>query len=107
MRNSNLHANGFTDNQLTNSYDRLHEVPSSTSLYGSDYVSTEQRDVVDRIARHIVYDSARSMAIMSTNLLSYTLLYRHRNGGTRETIAADMDFLRREIACKDCDLGFR
>ena len=106
MKNSNLRANGFRDNQLTDTYDKLHEVPSSTSLYGSDYVSNEQREIVDRIARHIVFDSARSMSIMSTNLLSYILLYRYRNGATRETITADMDFLRREIACRDCELGF-
>lgn len=33
----------------------LHIVPSSASLYGTDIVVEEQRQLVDSIARHIIY----------------------------------------------------
>lgn len=33
----------------------LHTVPSSASLYGTDVVVEEHRQLVDCIARHIVY----------------------------------------------------
>ncbi|GBP06247.1 Glycerol-3-phosphate acyltransferase 1, mitochondrial [Eumeta japonica] len=54
---------------------------SNSSLYGED-VSMEYKIMVEGIGRHLVYDAARSTALMSTNVVSYVLLTEYRNGCT-------------------------
>lgn len=38
----------------------LHRPPSSVSLYGTDVVVEEQRNIVENIARHVVYGELKT-----------------------------------------------
>lgn len=63
-------------NGSTNSLKRLTHKPSTSSLYGTDIVDEEHRNLVDSIARHVVYDCASATAVMTTNAVSFLLLTR-------------------------------
>lgn len=84
---------------------RLQHQPSTSSLYGTDVVDEEHRQLVDSIARHVVYDCASATAIMSTNALAYLLLNRYRDGVKLEYIAKALDELKRTLIGKR-DIGF-
>lgn len=45
----------------------LHSVPSSASLYGTDVVVEEQRQLVDCVARHIVYGNFLKFVFLVRN----------------------------------------
>lgn len=83
----------------------LHTVPSSASLYGTDVIE-EHRQLVDSIARHIIYDCCRSTAVMSTNATSFLLLNLYRTGVELEVLVEAMDKLREQIKFSDRDVGF-
>ncbi|RZF49076.1 hypothetical protein LSTR_LSTR008362 [Laodelphax striatellus] len=83
----------------------LHSAPSSASLYGTD-VAEEQRQLVDCIARHIVYDCSRSTSVMSTNAVSFLLLNAYRKGVTLDALTEALDKLRNELTCIGRDVGF-
>lgn len=83
----------------------LHSLPSSASLYGTDVVE-EQRQLVDSIARHIVYDCCRTTAVMSTNAISFLLLNAYRDGVKLDTLVMALDSLRLELNNMDRDMGF-
>lgn len=55
---------------------RLKHQPSTSSLYGTDVVDEEHRILVDKIARHVVYDCANVTACMTTNAVAFLLLTR-------------------------------
>lgn len=63
-------------NSSTASLKRLTHKPSTSSLYGTDIVDEEHRNLVDSIARHVVYDCASTTAVMTTNAVSFLLLTR-------------------------------
>ncbi|XP_075238224.1 glycerol-3-phosphate acyltransferase mino isoform X2 [Lycorma delicatula] len=84
----------------------LHTVPSSASLYGTDVVIEEHRQLVDCIARHIVYDCCRTTSIMSTNAVSFLLLNAYRNGVKLDTLVSAVDSLRQELHNMNRDMGF-
>ncbi|XP_063239985.1 glycerol-3-phosphate acyltransferase 1, mitochondrial isoform X2 [Bacillus rossius redtenbacheri] len=84
----------------------LHSAPSSASLYGTDVVAEDQRQLVDGIARHIVYDCTRAQAVMSTNAVAFLLLSRFRGGATLGRLAAALDELRKELDWGGRDTGF-
>ncbi|XP_014253153.1 glycerol-3-phosphate acyltransferase 1, mitochondrial isoform X2 [Cimex lectularius] len=84
----------------------LHVVPSSASLYGTDIVIEEQRQLVDSIARHIIYDCSQSTAVMSTNALAFLLLNIHRKGVTLADLTYSLDKLRDELISTGKDMGF-
>lgn len=83
----------------------LHTVLSSASLYGTDVIE-EHRQLVDSIARHIIYDCCRSTAVMSTNATSFLLLNLYRTGVQLEVLVEAMDKLRDQIKLSDRDVGF-
>jgi len=84
----------------------LHSMPSSASLYGTDIVSEEHRQLVESIARHIIYDCSSSMAVMSTNAVAFLLLYRFRNGVSMEKLVEAMEKLRQDLFYAGRDVGF-
>jgi len=90
----------------TNKKKILHSVPSTASLYGTDVVVEEHRQLVDSIARHIIFDCCKSTAVMSTNAVSFLLLHVFREGAKAETIAEALDKLRDLLNCTDRDCGF-
>ena len=52
----------------------LHTVPSSASLYGTDIVDEEHRQLVESIARHIVHGK---LSFLMTRILDLTLFYSY------------------------------
>ncbi|XP_022917375.1 glycerol-3-phosphate acyltransferase 1, mitochondrial isoform X2 [Onthophagus taurus] len=81
--------------------------PSTTSLYGTDVVSDEHKTLVENISKHVIYDCAQSMAVMSTNAVAFLLLNRFRNGVTVDQLVDAVDELRVDLALVRRDLGFR
>ncbi|XP_011159717.1 glycerol-3-phosphate acyltransferase 1, mitochondrial isoform X2 [Solenopsis invicta] len=79
---------------------------SNTSLYGTDVVVEEQRQLVDSIARHIVYDSSQSMPIMSTNIVAFLLLNKFRDGCTLDKLVEAFDAMRQELEFGDKNTAF-
>lgn len=73
---------------------RLTHQPSTSSLFGTDIVQEEHRMLVDSIARHVVYDSSCSTAVMSTNAVTFLLLTQFRDGAPVDVIAQALDELR-------------
>uniref|UniRef100_A0A182T3G9 Phospholipid/glycerol acyltransferase domain-containing protein n=1 Tax=Anopheles maculatus TaxID=74869 RepID=A0A182T3G9_9DIPT len=86
---------------------RLQHKPSSSSLFGTDVVQEEQdqRQLIDNIARHVVYDSARATSVMTTNALAFLLLNRFRDGAPLSILVEALDELR-AVLNGVRDLGF-
>lgn len=79
---------------------------SSSSLYGTDVVVEEHRQLVDGIARHVVYDCSKSTPIMSTNVVAFLLLNKFRDGCTLEKLVEAFDMIKQELECDNKDLAF-
>ncbi|XP_020281615.1 glycerol-3-phosphate acyltransferase 1, mitochondrial isoform X2 [Pseudomyrmex gracilis] len=80
---------------------------SNSSLYGTDVVVEEHRQLVESIARHVVYDSSKSTPIMSTNIVAFILLNNYRNVGcTLDTLVGQFESIRREMEFNDKDVAF-
>ena len=78
---------------------------STSSLYGTDVVCEEHRNLIDSISRQVVFDCAAATSVMSTNALAFLLLTRYRNGATAHEIAKGLDELRRALKGRK-DIGF-
>uniref|UniRef100_K1PMP0 Glycerol-3-phosphate acyltransferase 1, mitochondrial n=1 Tax=Magallana gigas TaxID=29159 RepID=K1PMP0_MAGGI len=78
---------------------------SMSSLYGTD-VGEENRQLVKSLAEHITYTGTQSTALMSTNLLAFLLLKKHRQGVEKSQLAEDMDWLISELKVRQRDVGF-
>lgn len=86
-------------------YRTLQHNQSTSSLYGTDVVCEEHRNLIESISRQVVFDCAEATSVMSTNALAFLLLTRFRNGAEEQLIAAALDDLRNTLTgCKD--LGF-
>ncbi|KAJ8974764.1 hypothetical protein NQ317_008203 [Molorchus minor] len=101
---------------LTNGIKTLQSNPSTSSLYGTDIVSEENKSLVESISKHIIYavlksmsnflDCAQSTSIMSTNALAFLLLTKFREGASIEELVIALDNLRKELEYARRDLGF-
>ncbi|OXU29518.1 hypothetical protein TSAR_003830 [Trichomalopsis sarcophagae] len=79
---------------------------STSSLYGTDVVVEEHRQLVDKIARHVVYDCSKSTPIMSTNVVAFLLLNKFREGCTLDKLVEAFDALRQELEWAKRDVAF-
>lgn len=79
---------------------------SSSSLYGTDIVVEEHRQLVDGIARHVVYDSSKSTPIMSTNVVAFLLLNKFRDGCTLDNLVEAFDAMKTELEMKNKNVAF-
>ncbi|XP_065564739.1 glycerol-3-phosphate acyltransferase 1, mitochondrial-like [Artemia franciscana] len=77
--------------------------PSVTS-YASD---SEERRLVDSLARHVIHSASNSLAVTCTGLLSYLLLTKFRNGAPLQRIVEEFEQLRNDVVSKKMDLAFR
>lgn len=93
-------------NKVMNKSGTFHIAPSSASLYGTDIVHEEQRQLVDSITRHILYDCTQSTAVMSTNAVAFLLLYYFRDGVPLSKLTFALDRLREELSSSKKDVGF-
>lgn len=78
---------------------------STSSLYGTDVVCEEHRNLIDSISRQVVFDCAAATSVMSTNALAFLLLTRYRNGATPYEMAKGLDDLRSILKGRK-DIGF-
>lgn len=86
-------------------YRTLQHNQSTSSLYGTDVVCEEHRNLIESISRQVVFDCAAATSVMSTNALAFLLLTRFRNGAEEQLIAAALDDLRNTLTGFK-DLGF-
>lgn len=84
----------------------FHSIPSTNSLYGTDVVDENHRVLVESIARHLIYDSAKACAVMSTNTLAFLLLNKFREGVTMDELVISFDKLRQQLLSENKDVGF-
>ncbi|XP_067010408.2 glycerol-3-phosphate acyltransferase 1, mitochondrial isoform X2 [Anabrus simplex] len=101
---------GFSDtnsNSLLPVSDKhLHAIPSSASLFGTDFVDENNRLLVESIARHVMFDACTSMAVMSTNAVAFLLLNKYRAGTSLDNLVKALDALRKELMYGEKDMGF-
>ncbi|XP_048748231.2 glycerol-3-phosphate acyltransferase 1, mitochondrial-like [Ostrea edulis] len=83
----------------------IQRLGSVSSLYGTD-IGEENRQVVMALAEHITYTSTNSTALMSTNLLAFLLLKKHRQGVDKGQLASDLKWLISELKVRQRDVGF-
>ncbi|XP_043268130.1 glycerol-3-phosphate acyltransferase 1, mitochondrial isoform X2 [Venturia canescens] len=79
---------------------------SSSSLYGTDFVDEEHRQLVDSIAKHVVYDCSKSTPIMSTNVVAFLLLNKFRDGCTLDKLVEAFETLRQELETAHKDIAY-
>ncbi|XP_076164883.1 glycerol-3-phosphate acyltransferase mino isoform X2 [Ptiloglossa arizonensis] len=79
---------------------------SSSSLYGTDVIVEEHRQLVDSIARHIVFDCSTSTPIMSTNVVAFLLLNKFRDGCTLDKLIKACDLIRQDLDNRKKDIAF-
>lgn len=79
----------------------------NSSTYGLDIVVSEDKrsNIID-LAEHIVHDAFNSTALMSTNLVSFLLLTKHRKGATLSQLTQSLNWLRKECSKRNRDVGF-
>lgn len=85
---------------------RLRKAISDNSLYGTDVVLEDQRQLIRGLGEHIVLDSQDVTALMSTNLVAFLLLTKYRRGTSLNQLSADLDALKQEIIARRRDVGF-
>lgn len=78
--------------------------PSANSMYGIEVID-KHRELVDNIARHLVFDSSNATCVMSTNALAYLLLNKYRNGATLKELSMSLTTLRLQIGTEK-EFGF-
>ncbi|XP_045189642.2 glycerol-3-phosphate acyltransferase 1, mitochondrial-like [Mercenaria mercenaria] len=81
-------------------------ISSLTSLYGTDVVIEDQRQLVNRIGLHVLHTCVQTSAVMSTHLLAFLLLTKHRQGTSLDTLIKDFAWIREEVLVRKRDLGF-
>ncbi|XP_015514001.1 glycerol-3-phosphate acyltransferase 1, mitochondrial isoform X2 [Neodiprion pinetum] len=84
----------------------LKSTVSSSSLYGTDVVSEEYRQLVDCIAKHVIHDCAKSTPIMSTNVVAFLLLNKFRDGCTLDRLVESFDSIRQELEWSQRNIAF-
>ncbi|XP_012259911.2 glycerol-3-phosphate acyltransferase 1, mitochondrial isoform X2 [Athalia rosae] len=84
----------------------LKSTVSSSSLYGTDVVAEEHRQLVDNIAKHVIHDCAKSTPIMSTNVVAFLLLNKFRDGCTLDMLVESFDSSRQELEWRRKNIAF-
>ncbi|XP_076372324.1 glycerol-3-phosphate acyltransferase 1, mitochondrial-like isoform X4 [Tachypleus tridentatus] len=84
----------------------LRSTPTSGSLYGTDIVVEDSRHIIKALSEHIVYDAAHTTALMSTNVMAFLYLTKHRKGATFQHLYQSLAWLRTEIINRKRDVGF-
>ncbi|KZC05904.1 PREDICTED: glycerol-3-phosphate acyltransferase 1, mitochondrial isoform X2 [Dufourea novaeangliae] len=98
--------NKLAGNKMPATEKTLKYTMSSSSLYGTDVIVEEYRQLVDSIARHVVYDCSTSTPIMSTNVVAFLLLNKFRDGCTLDKLVEAFDSMRLEIEAHKRNIAF-
>uniref|UniRef100_A0A671YA29 Glycerol-3-phosphate acyltransferase 1, mitochondrial n=1 Tax=Sparus aurata TaxID=8175 RepID=A0A671YA29_SPAAU len=65
-----------------------------------------RRQLINNLAKHVLFTANKSSAIMSTHIIACLLLYRHRQGVVLSKLVEDFFNMKEEILSRDFDLGF-
>ncbi|XP_063988733.1 glycerol-3-phosphate acyltransferase 1, mitochondrial isoform X2 [Diachasmimorpha longicaudata] len=84
----------------------LKNTMSTSSLFGTDVMDDEHKQLVESLGRHVVYDAANASPIMSTNLVAFILLNKYRDGCTMDELVDIFNSLRQELEAAGKDLAF-
>ncbi|XP_072027062.1 glycerol-3-phosphate acyltransferase 1, mitochondrial-like isoform X2 [Amphiura filiformis] len=84
----------------------LKKSASDHSLYGADIVIEDQRQLIKGLGDHVICDAVNVNTVMSTNLVAFLLLTKHRNGVHFSKLVKDADWLKGEIISRGRDVGF-
>uniref|UniRef100_A0A023G606 Putative mitochondrial glycerol-3-phosphate acyltransferase gpat n=1 Tax=Amblyomma triste TaxID=251400 RepID=A0A023G606_AMBTT len=71
---------------------------STSSLASADSLPEDCRLAIKSLANHVSCQSSASLALMSTNLLAFLLLTKHRKGGTLQQLAYSLSWLRMAVS---------
>lgn len=74
------------------------ECSSRSSLASADSLPEDCRLAIKSLANHVTCQSSASLALMSTNLLAFLLLTKHRKGGTLQQLAYSLSWLRMAVS---------
>lgn len=86
--------------------DTLRRFSSTTSLYGTDIVIEDQRQLIKGLAEHVLYDAVHSTALMSTNVVCFLLLNKYRKGVLLKALIQDFNWIWDEITNRKREVGF-
>ncbi|XP_076301390.1 glycerol-3-phosphate acyltransferase mino isoform X2 [Lasioglossum baleicum] len=98
--------NKLTVNKTPPTERTLKYTMSSSSLYGTDVIVEEHRQLVESIARHVVYDCSVSTPVMSTNVVAFLLLNKFRDGCTLDKLVEAFDSIRQDLETRKKDIAF-
>ncbi|PRD33077.1 UNVERIFIED_CONTAM: Glycerol-3-phosphate acyltransferase 1 [Trichonephila clavipes] len=76
------------------------------SEYGTEVVSEDHRQLIKDCADYVVYTAFGAYSLMSTNLLAFLLLSKHRKGASFENLVNSMNWLREEITKRNKTISF-
>uniref|UniRef100_A0A3Q3F127 Glycerol-3-phosphate acyltransferase 1, mitochondrial n=1 Tax=Labrus bergylta TaxID=56723 RepID=A0A3Q3F127_9LABR len=65
-----------------------------------------RRQLINNLAKHVLFTANKTSAIMSTHIVACLLLYRHRQGVVLSKLVEDFFNMKEEILSRDFDLGF-
>ncbi|XP_061561857.1 glycerol-3-phosphate acyltransferase 1, mitochondrial isoform X1 [Phycodurus eques] len=65
-----------------------------------------RRQLINNLAKHVLFTANKSSAIMSTHIVACLLLYRHRRGVALSKLVEDFFNMKEEVLSRDFDLGF-
>ncbi|TNN03509.1 glycerol-3-phosphate acyltransferase 1, mitochondrial [Takifugu flavidus] len=65
-----------------------------------------RRQIINSLAKHVIFTANKSSAIMSTHIVACLMLYRHRQGVVLSKLVEDFFSMKEEILSRDFDLGF-
>ncbi|KAL3268704.1 hypothetical protein HHI36_007806 [Cryptolaemus montrouzieri] len=86
---------------------KLCSTVSNSSIYGTEVVADINKNVIENISRHIVYDACQSTSVMATNAVAFLLLTKYRNGAAIEELATALDILRQDLDYSQKELSFQ
>ncbi|XP_045473576.1 glycerol-3-phosphate acyltransferase 1, mitochondrial isoform X3 [Harmonia axyridis] len=86
---------------------KLTSTCSTSSIYGTDVVSSSNKSVIENISRHVVYDACQSTSVMATDAVAFLLLTRYRDGVSIEELATALDALRKDLDFAQKELSFQ
>ncbi|XP_035218375.1 glycerol-3-phosphate acyltransferase 1, mitochondrial-like isoform X2 [Stegodyphus dumicola] len=76
------------------------------SEYGTEIVSEDHRQLIKDLADYIVYNAFNAYSLMSTNILAFLFLTKHRKGATFSQLVSSLNWLREEITKRNKTIHF-
>ncbi|XP_054721721.1 glycerol-3-phosphate acyltransferase 1, mitochondrial-like [Uloborus diversus] len=76
------------------------------SEYGTEIVSEDHRQLIKDLADYVVFDAFNAYSLMSTNLLAFLFMTKHRKGCMFDQLVHSMNWLREELIKRNKNISF-